>query len=121
MALHRDIFWIGKQWTVTGSGIQAVDQRLRGILDIPVARLRDEAFVQSRRAKPGVNLEDFDKAVLIARTRYPRLSPGARLADQRLLPVDQDRAPAAAAVPPAFVIRAEGRLARFLPQWRIRR
>ena len=52
MALHRDIFWVGRQWAVTGAGIQAVDQRLRGVLDIEIARLWDDALVQSRRAKP---------------------------------------------------------------------
>ena len=25
MALHRDIFWIGRQWAVTGHGMQAID------------------------------------------------------------------------------------------------
>ncbi|WP_456618832.1 MULTISPECIES: hypothetical protein [unclassified Bradyrhizobium] len=121
MALHRDIFWVGRQWAVTGAGIQAVDQRLRGVLDIEIARLWDDALVQSRRAKPGVNIDDFDAALTTARTRYPR-EPAPTVAD--LLP-----APPAAAellqarppVPPAFVLRAEGRLARFLPQWRIRR
>jgi hypothetical protein len=66
MALHRDIFWIGRQWAVTGSGIQAVDQRLRGVLDIEIARLWDEDFVQSRRAKPGLNVADFDKALTLS-------------------------------------------------------
>jgi len=23
MALHRDIYWVGRQWAVTGYGIQA--------------------------------------------------------------------------------------------------
>ena len=77
MALHRDIFWIGRQWAVTGAGIQAVDQRLRGVLDIDIARLWDEAHVQSRRAKPGVNEEDFDKAVTVARERFPETPASA--------------------------------------------
>jgi hypothetical protein len=29
MALHRDIYWVGRQWAVTGAGIQAVDQKRR--------------------------------------------------------------------------------------------
>ena len=116
MALHRDIFWVGRQWAVTGAGIQAVDQRLRGVLDIDIARLWDDAHVQSRRAKPGVNLEDFDAAVTMARARFPGTTAHAAT---DLLPAP----PAATVSPPvpaAFVLRAEGRLARFLPQWRIR-
>ncbi len=27
MALHRDIFWVGRQWAVTGYGIQACNQK----------------------------------------------------------------------------------------------
>ena len=30
MSLHRDIYWLGRQWAVTGYGIQAVDQRRFG-------------------------------------------------------------------------------------------
>jgi hypothetical protein len=121
MALHRDIFWVGRQWSVTGAGIQAIDQRLRGVLDIDVARLWDDALVQSRRAKPGVNIEDFDRALTAARMRFPR-EPIARVAD--LLPAPPpaiEPLPARPPVPPAFVLHTEGRLARFLPQWRIRR
>lgn len=121
MALHRDIFWVGRQWAVTGAGIQAVDQRLRGVLDIDVARLWDDTLVQSRRAKPGVNIEDFDRALATARTRFPcgpAAIPGGLLP---ALPPATEPLPAPPPVPPAFVLRAEGRLARFLPQWRIRR
>ena len=121
MALHSDIFWIGKQWAVTGFGVQAVDQRLRGILDIEIGRLWDDAFVQSRRSKPGLNLDDFDQALAVARTRYPR--EGARatvdLPLELLLAEEPELPPPL--VPPGLALRAEGRLARFLPQWRIRR
>ena len=34
MALHRDIFWVGRQWAVTGYGIQACDQKQKGGFDI---------------------------------------------------------------------------------------
>jgi hypothetical protein len=118
MALHRDIFWIGRQWAVTGAGIQAVDQRLRGVLDIEIARLWDDAHVQSRRAKPGVNVEDFDQALATARTRFPR--EPAQMADAPPPPAARPL-PTPAPVPLAFVLRAEGKLARFLPQWRVRR
>ncbi|WP_445215500.1 hypothetical protein ACKWRH_23765 [Bradyrhizobium sp. Pa8] len=120
MALHRDIFWVGRQWAVTGAGIQAVDQRLRGVLDIAVARLWDDALVCSRRAKPGVNAADFDKALTVARERFPQTpEPDPILAQLEALGVIE--APVLSLVVPAMRLRAEGRLARFLPQWRIRR
>jgi hypothetical protein len=121
MALHRDIFWIGRQWAVTGHGIQAIDQRLRGVLDVAIARLWDDDFIATRRAKPGLNLEDFDKALSIARTRYP---PAGEVTAAIPAP-EPPRAPVtpaiASPVPPPLALRAEGRLARFLPQWRVRR
>ena len=121
MALHRDIFWIGRQWAVTGAGIQAVDQRLRGVLDIDIARLWDDVHVQSRRAKPGVNVEDFDKAVTVARGRYPQTPVAEPLIAQLEALGVIETSSASSPVVPAMQLRAEGRLARFLPQWRIRR
>lgn len=121
MALHRDIFWVGRQWAVTGAGIQAVDQRLRGVLDIDVSRLWDDTLVQSRRAKPGVNLEDFDRALTTARTRFPREPANAAIDLPPALTSAVASLPPRPPVPPAYVLRVEGRLARFLPQWRIRR
>ena len=121
MALHRDIFWVGRQWAVTGAGVQAVDQRLRGLLDIDVARLWDDAHVQSRRAKPGVNVEDFDQAVTLARGRNPRTPVSAPIIAQLEALGAIEASPVVSPVVPAMQLRAEGRLARFLPQWRIRR
>lgn len=120
MALHRDIFWVGRQWAVTGFGIQAVDQRLRGVLDVELARLWDDDFIAGRRAKPGLNIEDFDKALALARTRYPQ-APETPPAISTPAPPRVVEPVAEPAVPPLLVLRAEGRLARFLPQWRIRR
>lgn len=124
MALHRDIFWVGRQWAVTGAGIQAVDQRVRGVLDIDIARLWDDDLVQSRRAKPGVNAADFDKALTVARERFPGTpveTPAAAPLVAHLEALGVIEAPVASPVVPAMQLRAEGRLARFLPQWRIRR
>lgn len=120
MALHRDIFWVGRQWAVTGAGIQAVDQRLRGVLDIEVARLWDDDLVLSRRAKPGVNAADFDEALTVARARFPEAPASVPIVAQ-LEALGVIEAPAVSSVVPALTLRAEGRLARFLPQWRIRR
>ncbi|MCK1587556.1 hypothetical protein [Bradyrhizobium sp. 169] len=120
MALHRDIFWVGRQWAVTGAGIQAVDQRLRGVLDIAITRLWDDDLVQSRRAKPGVNAADFDQALTLARDRFPRAPvPDPFVAQLEALGVIE--APMVSPVVPAMRLHAEGRLARFLPQWRVRR
>jgi hypothetical protein len=121
MALHRDIFWVGRQWAVTGFGLQAVDQRLRGVFDIAVDRLWDNDLVARRRGMPGVNAEDFDKALAVARTRFPE--PGAAPAqpEPSRAPEPAPVAPLATPPPGSLVLRAEGRLARFVPQWRIRR
>src|SRR5215211_3450188 len=70
MALHRDIFWIGRQWAVTGQGMQLIDQRLAGAFDIEVIRLWDDDLIASLRAKAWLKAEDFDKALAVARTRH---------------------------------------------------
>jgi hypothetical protein len=72
MALHRDIFWIGRQWAVTGHGMQLIDQRLEGAFDIEVIRLWDDYLIDSLRAKAWLKAEDFDKALAVARTRHSR-------------------------------------------------
>jgi hypothetical protein len=71
MALHRDIYWVGRQWAVTGFGVQAVDQRLKGAFDIEIARLWEDGLQQRMRALVWLKADDFDKALDIARTRFP--------------------------------------------------
>src|SRR5438552_1528788 len=70
MALHRDIFWIGRQWAVTGHGMQLIDQRLTGAFDIEVVRLWDDDLIARMRAKEWLNAADFDKGLAVARTRH---------------------------------------------------
>jgi hypothetical protein len=70
MALHRDIFWIGRQWAVTGHGMQLIDQRLMGAFDIEAARLWDDDLIARTRAKAWLNAADFDKGLAVARTRH---------------------------------------------------
>ncbi len=72
MALHRDIFWIGRQWAVTGHGMQLIDQRLEGAFDIEVVRLWDDDLIASLRAKAWLKAEDFDKGLAVARARHPQ-------------------------------------------------
>ena len=63
MALHRDIYWVGRQWAVTGIGLQAVDQRLKGAFDIEIARLWEDELPQRMRALAWLNIDDFNKAL----------------------------------------------------------
>jgi hypothetical protein len=70
MALHRDILWIGRQWAVTGHGMQLIDQRLMGAFDIELARLWDEELIARMHAKEWLNTEDFDKGLAVARARH---------------------------------------------------
>ena len=70
MPLHRDIHWIGRQWAVTGHGVQLIDQKLQGFFDIEVSRLWDDVLVESMHAKEWLNAADFEKAIATARARY---------------------------------------------------
>jgi hypothetical protein len=144
MALHRDIYWVGRQWAVTGFGVQAIDQRLKGAFDIEVSRLWEDDLAERMRAHAWLNVADFDKAVTVARTRFPEpprkmlplvdsvlelIQPAPAAPPKPATPSPQAGAPVseqAAAEPakprmPALPpLHTEGRLARFLPQWRIR-
>ena len=77
MALHRDILWIGKQWAVTGHGMQLIDQRLEGAFDIEVIRLWDDDLIESLRGKAWLKAEDFEKGLAVARTRHPQPPAGS--------------------------------------------
>ncbi len=72
MALHRDIFWIGRQWAVTGFGMQAINQKHNGEFDIPIERLWDDDLSGTLSAQKWFNAEDFDKGLAVARARYPQ-------------------------------------------------
>jgi hypothetical protein len=71
MALHRDIHWIGRQWAVTGFGMQVIDQKRAGAFDIETARLWDDGLLETLRDQKWFNADDFAKALAIARKRYP--------------------------------------------------
>jgi hypothetical protein len=70
MPLHRDIHWIGRQWAVTGHGLQLIDQKLQGFFDIEVSRLWDDDLIETMHAKDWLNTADFDKGLAVARARY---------------------------------------------------
>jgi hypothetical protein len=69
MALHRDIFWLGRQWAVTGYGIQAVNKKLDMKFDIEASRLLEEGLAEPMLSEPWFDLEDFKKALEVARKR----------------------------------------------------
>ena len=71
MALHRDIHWIGRQWAVTGYGMQTIDQRHAGQFDIEITRLWDDGLLEHLSGQKWLNPEDFAKGLAIARKRYP--------------------------------------------------
>jgi hypothetical protein len=146
MALDRNIYWVGRQWAVTGLGIQLVDQRLKGAFDIEISRVWAEDISERMRAYAWLNAEDFNKALSVARERFPappkkqlplvesvlELIQPARAEEPR--PVAP--APAAAALArkivatepaapvvraaPALALRIDHASAKFLPQWKIR-
>jgi hypothetical protein len=141
MALHRDIYWVGKQWAVTGSGIQACNQKQRGKFDIEAARLWEDGVLESVRALKWLNLDDFEKAVSVAREYYPeppRKTPPApdptvsRLRDdgpkdivvkevvaKNNVSIELKKEPPKPAVR-VFDVRSKDAGAKFVPVWRIR-
>jgi hypothetical protein len=144
MALHRDIYWVGRQWAVTGAGIQAVDQKRRRAFDIEIGRVWDDGLAERMGAQAWFNGEDFDQALAIARMRFPEppreslplvesvlelIQPAPAEPPKPAAPPSENiphRSKPAAVKPPEPAppmpqLRAEGALARFLPQWRIRR
>jgi hypothetical protein len=134
MALHRDIFWVGKQWAVTGYGIQACDQRKKGKFDIEAVRLWEDGVLESLYAAPWFNREDFDKAIAAARKHHPE-PPGKAAARVETTPrvevapltesvprVVAPSPPVEPAKPPPqpFDMRIDSGSAKFLKLWRIR-
>jgi hypothetical protein len=138
MALHRDIFWVGRHWAVTGLGMQAVDQKQKSKFDIEIARLWDDDLLDGLSAERWFNLEDFNKALAVARARYPeplREKPPPR----EVVALVKESAPVQPSKPqprsellrsleagppkPAvakFAMRAEGSGAKFMSMWRVR-
>jgi hypothetical protein len=142
MALHRDIYWVGKQWTVTGYGIQACDQKQKSKFDVEASRLWEDGVLEAVRALKWLNSEDFENAVAVARKHFPepprksapakksvpekKVLPAKRgLAEEKVLgPIAPDLKGTAVEQPkPAaqiFNMRIESWPAKFVPQWRVR-
>jgi hypothetical protein len=145
MALHRDIFWVGRQWAVTGFGLQAVNQKLKGKFDIEAKRVWEEGLLESLRSEAWINAEDFAKALVVARKRFPEPPPKGAPPEEPVLgrietvlkqPGSKETSlkkarpkktgvsenPVEAPKPDLhkFDMHIEGSIAKFVPQWRIR-
>jgi hypothetical protein len=132
MALHREIYWVGRQWAVTGYGLQAVDQKQKGKFDIEASRLWEDDGLESVRAERWLNLDDFEKALAVARKRFPEPPREAALPHKKAAP-PEEIAPDMRGTNPAenpqqppapvvqeFDLRIENCSARFVRQWRVR-
>jgi hypothetical protein len=123
MALHRDIYWVGKQWAVTGHGIQACNQKQRGQFDIAASCLWDDGVQDAVRSLSWVNQEDFDKAIATARKYYPEPPRKAPPKPAVFPPIQVAPAPepqASRLADPKFDMRFEGVVAKLRPVWRVR-
>jgi hypothetical protein len=122
MALHRDIYWVGRQWAVTGYGMQAVDPRLNGQFDIEASRLWEDDLSESLNAGGWLNGEDFAKALSVARARYPLPPREVPEPSQESITGLNDDAPMEPPKPlvPRFAMRIERWPAKFLRPWRAR-
>ena len=130
MPLHRDIYCVGRQWAVTGYGMQAIDQKLDGIFDIEVSGLWDDSLTERMHALKWLNVADFDKGLAAARKHYPEPARQAAPPEESASRLNEESASrledgAAAGQPkPAaetFDMRSEGLPAKFVSPWRIRR
>ena len=115
MALHRDIFWIGRQWAVTGHGMQLIDQRLMGAFDIETARLWDDDLIARMRAKAWLNAADFDKGLAAARTRHSQPQAASTSVVAPTVPAIEPPLPAAKPEVPKFATPKPERLAPVQP------
>ena len=124
MAFHRDIYWVGRQWAVTGYGMQAVDQRLKGRFDIEAIRLWEDGLPESLDAGGWLNAEDFAKALSVARARYPQPPRQVPEPSQDSASGPNGGDPTGTANPkalvPRFAMRIERWPAKFLRPWRAR-
>ena len=67
MTLHRDIYWLARQWAVTGHGIQAVNKKLNMRFDVEVSRIDEDGLDQPMRGLEWFDAEDFAEALRVAR------------------------------------------------------
>src|SRR5262245_25199683 len=142
MALHRDIFWIGRQWAVTGLGMQAINQKHGGQFDIAIERLWDDDLADGLRDQKWFSPDDFAKGLAIAQARHSRPPPKpaspplpvqtllkSTIASAEATPpaaaaaqtADPDPLKPAQATPSLLQMSASGHFAKLLRVWRVRR
>jgi hypothetical protein len=144
MALHRDIYWVGSQWAVTGYGIQACDQKRKCRFDIEACRIWEDGVLEGMRALTWLNSEDFDRAIEVARLHYPEPPQKVPPPEERVVGLietmlkefgrkaesqkaESQKAPSSKEIPieppipvaQIFEMRIENWPAKFVPQWRI--
>ena len=125
MALHRDIFWVGRQWAVTGYGVQACNQKQKGSFDIEASRLWEDGVLDGIRAEAWLNVDDFEKALEVARKYYPEplrkaAPPEPAVRDFKEAPKTEVRIETPTPAPQRFELRVDGWPAKFVRPWRIR-
>ena len=69
MVLHRDIFWLGRQWAVTGYGIQLVSNKHGMRFDVAAADIGRDDLDALMHNEPWFDAADFAEAVAVARRR----------------------------------------------------
>lgn len=67
--LHRDIFWLGRQWCVTGFGIQVIDKKMKMRFDVPASRIWEEGLTHRLVLESWFDADDFAQALATARKR----------------------------------------------------
>ncbi|HEY8337584.1 MAG TPA: hypothetical protein VIQ05_27625 [Tardiphaga sp.] len=67
--LHRDIYWLGRQWAVTGYGIQAVSNKLDMKFDIEATRIWEDDLDAAMRGESWFDPADFAEALAVAQRR----------------------------------------------------
>jgi hypothetical protein len=100
MALHRDIYWVGKQWAVTGYGMQAVDQKQKSKFDIEASRLWEDDLLEVLGDQRWFNPDDFNAGLSVARARYPE-PPGKSASRKKPVVKESTAAPVAPQKPAA--------------------
>jgi hypothetical protein len=99
MPLHRDIHWLGRQWAVTGHGLQLINQKQMGYYDIEASRLWEAGLIQSMQTKAWIDRPDFDKALDLARARFSDVAPEGETPPAALPALPPPSAPPAKSAP----------------------
>jgi len=101
--------------------MQAIDQRRQGKFDIEASLLWDDGLLESIRAEPWLNSEDFSKGLAMARARHPEPPrTAAPPQDSASCIADRDLLAPPKPLRQEFQMRIERWPAKFLRPWRIR-